>query len=235
MTSLSFVGIMPAAGIGSRMQLELPKQYLQFGGRSMIEYSLLALLAETRIEKVIVALHPEDKRFQQLAISLDPRIYTVTGGVSRSKSVLNALCSLSSSDQVMAVVHDAARPCLSAGDLKLLLDQAQQDPKQGAILATPVRDTMKRAKGGYVLRTEARNDLWHALTPQVFMASELATQIMAANSAGVDITDEASAMEWAGFRPALVKGSSNNIKVTQADDLALAACLLQQNGHQENQ
>lgn len=227
MTSLSFVGIMPAAGIGSRMQSATPKQYLQLAGRTLIEHSLLALLADSRIQKIVVALHPEDEHFCQLTISRDPRIQTVTGGATRAESVCNALRSLEQSDQLLAVVHDAARPCLSVEDLQRLLDQAQQAPQQGAILATPVRDTMKRASAGRVLQTESRTDLWHALTPQVFMASELAAQITAADKANAEITDEASAMERSGVKPALVEGSSNNIKVTQADDLALAAWLLQ--------
>lgn len=228
MNSLSFVGIMPAAGIGSRMRSAIPKQYLQLAGRPLIEHSLLALLVDSRIQKIVVALHAEDQHFRQLAISRDPRIETVIGGSTRAESVLNALQNLQDKEQVIAVVHDAARPCLSAEDLKKLLDRVESDPHSGALLASPVRDTMKRSSGGHVLHTEPRADLWHALTPQAFIAADLATQLAAAGRSNTEITDEASAMEWSGSKPALVEGSSHNIKVTQAGDLALAAWLLQQ-------
>ena len=141
----------------------------------------------------------------------------VFGGETRAKSVYNALKCLSSND--WALVHDAARPCLKQSDLDNLL---QINDEQGAILATPAIDTIKRANGLQISHTEDRETLWHALTPQFFPAKPLTEALEAAFLANATITDEASAMEFAGFHPTLVAGRSDNLKITRPEDLALA-------------
>jgi len=127
------------------------------------------------------------------------------------------------------LVHDAARPCISADDVAMLV--ARGVPAGGALLAAPVRDTLKRGNGERrVAATEPRESLWRALTPQLFRRGELTRALEAAEAEGIAITDEAMAMERIGARPLLVEGAEDNIKVTTAADLALAAYLLRTTG-----
>lgn len=227
MQTVSFTGIVPAAGIGSRMGSDVPKQYLEVAGKTLLEHSLAALFQDARIKRVVVALHPQDDHFHTLPVAHDARVATVTGGATRAESVLQALRSLSGNSEHLVVVHDAARPCLQQGDLAAVLSAAAQLPQAGAILATPVRDTMKRGVNRNIVETVARDNLWHALTPQVFALAALQQNLQRALDAGSDITDEASAMEQAGVQPQLVSGAADNIKITRPDDLAWAEWWLQ--------
>ncbi|MGI2259127.1 2-C-methyl-D-erythritol 4-phosphate cytidylyltransferase [Shewanella sp. GXUN23E] len=223
------LAIVPAAGIGARMGADIPKQYLMLGEQCILAHTLDSLLAHPAIDAVVVALHPDDVWFAALPQSRHPKIRTVLGGKERADSVLAALQSLSPeiAQNAWVLVHDAARPCLHSRDIDKLLAARQQFP-QGAILAMPVRDTMKRAGvKGEIAQTVCRENLWHALTPQMFPADELAQQLAAALAAGTVVTDEASAMEWAGINPGLVSGRADNIKVTHPDDLPLAQLFLQ--------
>lgn len=214
------VAIVPAAGIGSRMGADRPKQYLEVCGQSILGHTLDKLLSHPHISNVIVALHPNDTIFNTLPQAAHPKLTTVLGGGERADSVLAAL--QIAPEHSWALVHDAARPCLTATDIDKLLASRVQFP-QGAILAMPVRDTMKRAnKQGEICATVCRDNLWHALTPQLFQAAQLKDYLNAALAAGVVVTDEASAMEWAGISPGLVSGRADNIKVTHPDDLGLA-------------
>lgn len=215
--------VVPAAGVGRRMGASLPKQYLTLAGKTVLEHTLERLLAHPAIARVIVAIGPEDRIFPTLALAQDPRICWVHGGAERADSVLNALRQVSSD---FVLVHDAARPCLARSDLDALLAAGHQP--DGAILGSRVRDTMKRGDGrGGIERTVSRDELWHALTPQCFQTLPLSRALEQALSSGVAITDEASAMEWAGFHPRLVEGRADNIKITRPEDLALAAFFLQ--------
>lgn len=227
MQTVSFTGILPAAGIGSRMGSDVPKQYLEVAGKTLLEHSLTALFQDARIQRVVVALHPQDNYFHTLPVARDTRVEAVVGGATRAESVLQALRSLAVKTDHLVVVHDAARPCLQRADLAAVLNAAAQSPQAGAILATPVRDTMKRGASGYIVETVARGNLWHALTPQVFALTALHHNLQGALDAGSDITDEASAMEWAGVQPQLVSGAADNIKITRPDDLAWADWWLQ--------
>jgi 2-C-methyl-D-erythritol 4-phosphate cytidylyltransferase len=124
------------------------------------------------------------------------------------------------------LVHDAARPNLGLGDLDQLLERGRNDPV-GAILAAPVRDTLKRAgDDGGIDGTQPRERLWRALTPQLFRRLQLTRALEAAQRDGVAVTDESMAMERQGLRPLLVEGSADNIKVTTPTDLAIIACML---------
>lgn len=223
------LAIVPAAGIGSRMGANIPKQYLSLEGQSILGQTLDRLLSHPDIDEVIVALHPNDTWFAHLPQAQDPKLRTVIGGKERADSVLAALKTIDKNCWVM--VHDAARPCLHLDDMNKLLASREQFP-QGAVLAMPVRDTMKRAQtnsdGNTIVgQTVCRENLWHALTPQLFPATSLIGNIEAALANGVVVTDEASAMEWAGFNPGLVSGRADNIKITHPDDLPLAALFLQ--------
>ncbi|MCH1929046.1 2-C-methyl-D-erythritol 4-phosphate cytidylyltransferase [Shewanella sp. A25] len=220
----SVVAIVPAAGIGSRMGAGKPKQYLELLGQSILAHTLDKLLSHQQISLVIVALHPEDDIFASLPQASHPKLTTVIGGGERADSVLAALAKAPVDS--WALVHDAARPCLAVTDIDKLLTSRSQFP-QGAILAMPVRDTMKRSNGaGEIQTTVCRDNLWHALTPQLFPTAVLKLHLEGALAAGAVVTDEASAMEWAGISPGLVAGRADNIKVTHPDDLELAELFL---------
>lgn len=232
-TEPDVIAIVPAAGIGSRMQAECPKQYLAIGGKTILEHALSGLLAHPRINQVIVAVGPDDPYFSQLSIAKDPRVTRVTGGKERADSVLAGLQAASSSHWVL--VHDAARPCLHPDDLTRLL-KLTATSRIGGILAAPVRDTMKRAESvsQAIAHTVDREALWHALTPQLFPLELLRTCLQRALLEGATITDEASALEHCGYHPELVSGRSDNIKVTRPEDLALAAFYLTQLQNKES-
>lgn len=224
MSRTGMTAVVPAAGVGKRMGSTVPKQYLKLAGKTVLEHSLARLLAHDAIERVVVAVSPEDQWFASLPLAEDSRVLRVDGGRERADSVLNALAVVTSE---WVLVHDAARPCLAYGDLDALLAAAQQP--QGAILACRVRDTMKRGNGrGAIAESVPRDELWHALTPQCFATEELRRALADALAKGLAVTDEASAMELAGIHPLLVEGRADNIKITRPEDLALAGFFLQQ-------
>ncbi|MDG1254487.1 MAG: 2-C-methyl-D-erythritol 4-phosphate cytidylyltransferase [Glaciecola sp.] len=222
--------IVPAAGIGSRMAAATAKQYLTLGSQTVIAYTLELLVSHPRIKSVIVALHPQDLQFSQLSIANHPKITCVVGGDERVDSVLNGLATLTDDQWVM--VHDAARPCLTHTDIDKLLTTIDEPSAHGAILAKPAIDTMKQIQRGSrsIDTTIDRETLWHALTPQLFSAHALHNAIEQAQQQNLTITDEASAMEQAGYRVQLIPGQASNIKITLPEDLALAEFYLTQQG-----
>lgn len=228
-STTGIIAVVPAAGIGSRMQSSCPKQYLSIGSKTLLEHSIAALIDHPAILGVIVALHPEDGHFQQLPIARDPRVSTVIGGTTRAESVLAGLAVIDPLVTQWVLVHDAARPCLVPQDLERLVELTTQSTV-GGLLATPVKDTMKRAFAAEqrVQHSVERTDLWHALTPQLFPLSLLKQCLQQALEQGKEITDEASALELGGYQPILVEGRSDNLKVTRPEDLALAEFYLSQ-------
>lgn len=223
----SVTAVLPAAGIGSRMQADCPKQYLTIGHRSILEHAIDALLRHPRIQRVIVAISLGDQQFEQLPIAADSRVSVTIGGRQRADSVLAGLQLVGDAQWVL--VHDAVRPCLHANDLARLLAITEHS-KVGGILAVLVRDTIKRAEPslGTISHTIERQELWHALTPQLFPLALLKHCLQRALDEGMTITDESSALEYCGYHPLLVSGRSDNIKVTWPEDLALAAFYLTQ-------
>ncbi|PMH43876.1 2-C-methyl-D-erythritol 4-phosphate cytidylyltransferase [Vibrio sp. 10N.286.49.B3] len=224
------VAIVPAAGVGSRMQADKPKQYLVLHGKTILEHTVEKLLQHTKIQKVIVAISDADPYYSQLSLSSNPNVIRVSGGKERADSVLSGLNYLQANPSAAwALVHDAARPCVTLNDIDNLISVALQH-SVGAILATPVRDTMKRSNQQQaIVHTVEREQLWHALTPQMFRVNALRDVLSQALEQQVTITDEASAFEWLGQSPALVKGRADNIKITQPEDLALVEFYLGQN------
>jgi len=219
--------VVPAAGIGTRMESEIPKQYLTINNFPIIHYSLTTLIEHPEIEKIVVVLHPQDHWFSELLIANHPKVKVVIGGGERADSVLNGINALPEQGRVL--VHDAARPCLTRDDLVKLI--AAWKPQHGAILANEVRDTMKRgALDRTIVETVPREQLYHALTPQLFELGLLRETLTAALAQHQVITDEASAMEWASHPVQLVIGRSDNIKVTRPEDLQLAQLFLTQQG-----
>ena len=234
--------VIPAAGIGKRMQSDIPKQYLKINDKTILEHTLNCFSQNIDIEGIIVALNSEDVYWDPSIIDVtDKKLYTVDGGEERSDSVLNALEYLSVieqlPDETWVMVHDAARPCLLTKDIDALLEIRLQDTI-GGILATPVRDTMKRAQkaenitannngsDSEISHSENRENLWHALTPQLFRLGALREALKSCLEKDIEVTDEASALEAQGMHPLLVEGNSNNIKITQAADLELATWFL---------
>jgi len=222
-TSLpAFWAVIPAAGVGARMAADRPKQYLQLGGRTILEHSLHCFLDHPSLKGVVVSLAADDPYWPDLASARDPRIQRAAGGRERADSVLNALLLLhaqGAADSDWVLVHDAARPNLARSDLDLLLSELADDPV-GGLLAVPARDTLKRADAaGRVAATVDRSTIWQAYTPQMFRLGALHRALADSLVADVAITDEASALEWAGQAPRLIEGRSDNIKVTRPEDL----------------
>ncbi|MEW6982285.1 2-C-methyl-D-erythritol 4-phosphate cytidylyltransferase [Colwelliaceae bacterium 6471] len=220
------VVVVPAAGVGKRMQSHRPKQYLSLHNSTILEHTVNRLLAHPSIDKVIIALSSSDEYYQDTSLMNHPKVQTVVGGVERVDSVLAGIQAIDAQQYPWVLVHDAARPCVPLKDISTLITLCHESD-QGGLLAAPVRDTMKRTDDkNNVLTTVDRSALWHALTPQMFKVDELRTAIETALHNGIDITDESSAMEYAQLPSQVVEGSSDNIKITRADDLTLAAFIL---------
>lgn len=219
--------IVPSAGTGRRLAGTVPKQYLRLQGRTVLEWSLAPFLARSDIGCITIVTAAGDERWRRLEFARDPRVRTATGDVERAGSVfrgLQALGGVGAEDWVL--VHDAARPCLAAADLELLINTLRHDPV-GGLLATPLADTLKRgSEDCHSLETVPRDALWRALTPQMFRYGLLLDCLRDALAAGRAVTDEASAVELAGHRPRLVCGRADNIKITLPEDLAIAAAIL---------
>ncbi len=220
--------LIPAAGRGSRYGGDMLKQYLPILGQAVMTHSIRAFQYHPMICSVTVILAEEDQLFESQVGRAAANVARVTGGETRAESVRNGLAYLveSYSESDWVLVHDAARPCLSDRSLDRLLEQGLPS-SDGAILAMPVADTLKRADDSNdIISTEDRTGLWAAQTPQLFRIGVLAKAIDEAFAAGCELTDEASAMEFAGYHPKLVMGSAANIKITQSGDLAIAEALL---------
>ena len=220
--------LVPAAGSGSRLGHARPKQYLPLAGRPLLRHALDALAASARIDAIHVVLAPGDAWFEaEMGADLPQHVRALrVGGASRAESVRNGLRALEgqagSDDWVL--VHDAARPCLTAVLIARLMDAVLPDAV-GGILALPVADTVKAADGlGRISRTVDRTGLWLAQTPQMFRLGVLRRALESADLAMV--TDEASAVEALGLRPLLVEGDVTNLKVTWGRDAALAERIL---------
>ena len=221
--------VIPAAGVGRRMGADVPKQYLALQGKPILVHAIERLAALPGVQGVMVAISETDEYWPALDLSLPVPLWTCAGGVERCHSVLNALTDLGlhAADEDWVLVHDAARPCVRHDDLEKLLATLEADAV-GGLLAMPVRDTMKRAEAdGRVVTTEPREGLWHALTPQMFRLGLLRHALEEAIEAEELVTDESAAMERAGYRPRLVEGHGDNIKITRPEDLALAEFFLQ--------
>lgn len=220
--------VIPAAGIGARMQSDRPKQYLPLAGRTLIEHTLDCFLGQPGLKGLVVCLAHDDPWWPNLACANDTRIQRAQGGSERADSVLAGLEMLlnnGAGTEDWVLVHDAARPNLAQSDLVKLLATLADDAV-GGLLAVPVRDTLKRADAaGRVASTPDRSLFWQAYTPQMFRLGALHNALEQALASGVTITDEASAMEYAGLAPLLVEGRSDNIKVTRPEDLEWLARL----------
>lgn len=223
--------VIPAAGSGRRFAAQVPKQYAPLGNSTVIEHALAPFESDPDCTGIVVVIGADDARWPEIAARRTRLIETTPGGEERVHSVRAGLGALSkhTREDDWVMVHDAARPCFSAADLALLKRELAAH-EVGGLLALPLADTLKRAANAAdppaVESTVDRSGLWRAVTPQVFRYGQLVRALDSALATNRIPTDEAQAIEWAGFRPRLVAGRTDNIKVTTGDDLALAAAIL---------
>ena len=225
--NLKLWAIIPAAGSGSRFSKTELKQYQNIAGLTVLEHTV-ARLNQLPLKGYVLAIGEQDNVAQTLALANQDKAHFCLGGSERVHSVLNALQYLSkiANDDDWVFVHDAARPCVSQLSLEDLV-QSAVDSEQSAILAIPVRDTLKRVETAPQISTTVdRSTLWQAQTPQIAKLGVLKNAIEQALAAGATITDEASALEFVGEQVNVVQGRSDNIKITYPDDLELARLIL---------
>ena len=224
----NYWAIVPAAGVGKRMNANRPKQYLPLKDKTVIEQTLTRLIGANVFAGIAVAISEEDPYWPELELSRHEKIITAPGGKERADSVLSGLNSLRdrAHDDDWVLVHDAARPCLTSEDIHKLIDTLKHD-EAGGILALSSHDTLKKVEGSEILATLDRRHIWRALTPQMFRYGLLKTSLEGTMN-DPRITDEASAIELKGLRPKIVEGRPDNIKITRPEDLALAQFYLQQ-------
>lgn len=225
-----FWSVVPAAGVGSRMGAAVPKQYLSLHGKTVIEHTLSRLSTHPQMSGVVVAISAGDEHWQDLDLSMYNNIHVANGGAERCHSVLNGLQLLSgiadADDWVL--VHDAARPCIHHDDISKMID-ALKDHLVGGLLGLPVADTMKRTScEDDVLETVSRENLWRALTPQMFRLGQLKQALQTALDDDFLVTDDASAIEHIGLKPRMIAGRGDNIKITRPEDLSLVEMFLAQ-------
>ncbi|EIJ43842.1 2-C-methyl-D-erythritol 4-phosphate cytidylyltransferase [Beggiatoa alba B18LD] len=220
--------VIPAAGIGTRMEADCPKQYLSVHDKTILQHTL-ERFDFPEIAGIVVALAKHDRYWQQLALDLTVPIFTADGGQERYHSVFNGLLTLTGKAHPddWVLVHDAARPCVRQSDVRRLMQQLATHPV-GGLLGIPVRDTLKRTTGeNLVTDTVSRENLWHALTPQMFRYGLLYQALEKVILNHEPITDDAQAIEKLGHTPIFIEGHADNIKITRPQDLALAALYLQ--------
>lgn len=229
--SKKIIALMPAAGIGARarrkssaaiLKSDVPKQYELVNGLPMLRLSVMAMLADPRIDHVRVIVSPTDTWVERALAGLPRTTWHAVGGSTRAETIHNGLIDLNATDDEWVVVHDAARPGLPLDALDRLISTClAQD--QGGLLALPVPDTVKRASttSNSVEQTLERDHLWLAQTPQMFNADQLLSALAQAKEKQLVITDESSAMELAGYKPLLVLGAAQNFKVTWPGDFQL--------------
>jgi 2-C-methyl-D-erythritol 4-phosphate cytidylyltransferase len=220
--------VIPAAGAGRRFGGDRPKQYQLLAGQPMLLRTIERIATHADVDGIVVALAADDPWWPDVRECAGKRVLAATGGEERAHSVLAGLRALPAdvAGEDWVLVHDAARPCVRHADIDHLLQRGSLHDT-GALLAAPVRDTIKRGNLGHEAEASvARDDLWRAFTPQMFRRAELTAALEASIAAGAIATDEAGAMELRGKAALLVTGSEDNLKVTSASDLALAELIL---------
>lgn len=231
-TQTKLWAVVPAAGSGSRFSKTELKQYQYIQDHTVLEHTVNRLNS-LDLAGCVLAIGEQDNFAKTLSFQHKDKLHFCIGGTERVHSVLNALIYLSdiAHEDDWVLVHDAARPCVTSDCLIRLVESAQHS-NQSAILAIPVRDTLKHVVSqNQIEKTVSREFLWQAQTPQVAKLGLLKNAIKAALADQVTITDEASALEHANELVQVVQGRSDNIKITYADDLELARLILQSQSH----
>ena len=228
--------VIPAAGSGSRMQSETPKQYHRFQGKTVIEHTLDRLLGHPAVDGAVVVLADSDPTWEQLDYRPDKPLFTATGGRLRHHSVYSGLTTLQYrfGNEAIALVHDAVRPLVTHRDLSRVIQSAREHPA-GAILAAPLADTLKLENQNMeIASTLLREGLWRAFTPQVFHLQPLLKALKRVIDDDLQVTDDAQAIELAGYSPKLVEGSADNFKITAPGDIRLAEMIWLNQRDQQN-
>ena len=223
--------VIPAAGIGKRMGVDIPKQYITVCDKAIIEHTVEKFTSRNDLQGILVALSNSDQHWSTLELSENNKITTVTGGEERYKSVYNALCSLKNKadDDDWILVHDAVRPCITTSEIDQFIADLDHLNGIGGILALPCFETMKKANTNHEIEeTIDRKFIWHAQTPQMFRYKKLFLAIEKIMNENIFITDEAMAMELAGYKPMLIQGTHSNIKITDQNDLKYLESFLRQ-------
>lgn len=223
--SPNYFAIIPAAGVGNRMQVDCPKQYISINGKKILEYTLNTLLNHPKFKKCVVVINQQDKHWSDLQLN-SPHLLTVWGGTERCHSVFNGLLRLKifAKENDWILVHDAARPLLHHSDIDKLITHLDKHPV-GGLLGHPIKNTVKKLDNQRV-DTLDRNKLWEAVTPQMFRYHWLLNALDLAIKKNQSTTDEAHAIELFGQQPKLIEGRTDNIKVTHKEDLNLLAYYL---------
>lgn len=234
--------IVPAAGTGQRMQSAIPKQYLTVHDQTVIEHTL-AVLSQLPIQKIVVAIDKNDETFQKILEknNIDQKlIQVVEGGQERCHSVLNGLNALADTAQKddWVLVHDAARPCIQVATIFKLIEQLNNSHlasnSSGGIIAVPANDTLKQVENGVIANTLNRDKVWQAQTPQMFRYDILHSSLQQALNNSQSVTDEAMAVELAGYDVQICEGGRDNIKITRPEDLQLAEMIFQRRAESKN-
>ena len=215
--------VVPAAGAGRRMRADIPKQYLELSGQAVLLHTMKRLASCPGISGLFLGITAGDPYWQELSFTAPWLKQVCDGGAERADTVSLVLDDMAGAVQQTdwVLVHDAARPCITHTDVLQLMKLASQ--QEGGLLGWPISDTVKLAdKNNRVRETIPRDGLWRAQTPQMFRYGELRNALQNAKKKGLVITDEASAMEFAGYQPLMVQGRSDNIKITVPGDLQLA-------------
>ena len=223
--------VIPAAGIGKRMGVDIPKQYITVCDKAIIEHTVEKFTSRNDLQGILVILSNSDQHWSTLELSKNNKITTVTGGEERYKSVYNALCSLKNKagDDDWILVHDAVRPCITTSEIDQFIADLDHLNGIGGILALPCFETMKKANTNHEIEeTIDRKFIWHAQTPQMFRYKKLFLAIEKIMNENIFITDEAMAMELAGYKPMLIQGTHSNIKITDQNDLKYLESFLRQ-------
>ena len=221
----NFYVVIPAAGIGKRMQSQMPKQYLPLdNGRTILDQVIKTFIEIDKIKGIVIAINPDDKMFQESSYYNHPNIISiVTGGSERINSVSNAIDQLKkhANDDDWIMVHDAVRPCIRKLDITNTIKDIEKN-HHGGLLAIPIIDTVKRSYKGFTNNTIDRDSLWRAATPQIYQLKELQNALQRADKDNAIFTDESSMIENYGGNSKIFTCSESNIKVTTPDDIHLA-------------
>ena len=207
------------------MQADVPKQYLAYQGQTILEHTLDRLFSFPPLDGVMLVLNDADSHWQTLGYQATGQLRVTSGGSERIHSVFNGLQELKTflDEDALILVHDAVRPLVTLDELSRVVEIALNED-DGALLAVPVADTLKQQQidKAAVNRTVSRDQLWRALTPQVFQLSRLTAALQSSIERGELVSDDSAAMEQAGYHPRLVLGSASNIKITLPEDLGMA-------------
>lgn len=221
--------VIPASGVGSRMQSDVPKQYLPFNGSTVIETTLDNLLSHDDIVGAVVVLSDNDSYWNDLAYQNDKPVLIAKGADERFGSVMNGLSILTSvakENDLWVMIHDAVRPCITHEDLDSLI-KASEVEAEGVFLAHPVADTLKTADTeGYCISTVDRSMLWRAFTPQMFPYDLIVRALSHVIKNDISVTDDVSSVEALGLKPKIILGRSDNIKITYPQDILIAETIV---------